>query len=140
MRNLSPEDDDVEEIVRDIFLKVEILKTKQPEYTWENLLGDYGEYLAIKRFDLEKAPSVNKDYDAIDSDGRTVQIKTYKTGTNVKFKDGKADLMLVISVKRDGTFSTVFFGEFQKVKDASTFSRYSNRYVISISKLKALKS
>ena len=43
------------------------------------LVGEYGEYVAIKKLGLELAKSGNKGYDAIDSKGKKYEIKTRKS-------------------------------------------------------------
>tara|TARA_Y100000589_G_C26855915_1_gene507917 strand:- start:106 stop:516 length:411 start_codon:yes stop_codon:yes gene_type:complete len=125
----------ISELVKNIFENTNKLKTLEPDFSWRNLLGDYGEYIAIKTFNLIKAPSNSKDFDATDKDGRTIQIKSFNTGTNIKFKDSSVDLLLAIKIKDDATFEIIYFDDFDKVKPHSKFSNYSNRYVISISKL-----
>jgi hypothetical protein len=43
------------------------------------LVGEYGEYVAIKKLGLDLAKSGNRGYDAIDSKGKKYEIKTRKS-------------------------------------------------------------
>ena len=76
----------VNSLVKNIFETIIELKKIEPDYTWRNYLGDYGEYIAIKKYDLIKAPTNTKSYDATTKEGKTVQIKSVNTGTNIKLK------------------------------------------------------
>jgi len=40
-----------------------------------NLLGDYGEYIALSNYNLKQAPSGADGYDAITAEGLKVQVK-----------------------------------------------------------------
>ena len=54
------------------------LKILAPEFRWTiggNLVGDFGEYIAITEYSLLPAPKGSKDFDARTQDGKTVQIK-----------------------------------------------------------------
>ena len=50
----------------------------------------------------EKAPAGANGYDAIDTEGRRVQIKTNHPSTTIGFR-GEADRMLVLHVTKDGS-------------------------------------
>jgi len=66
------------EIFEAIYASQQTLRELAPEFKWTglgNLLGDYGEFIAIEKYNLTKAPSGSGDYDAVTKDGKTVQVK-----------------------------------------------------------------
>ena len=48
------------EIVRSYLEAKSMLQELVPEFNWSNLLGDFGEYLAIHELDLKQAPTGTK--------------------------------------------------------------------------------
>ena len=138
MKNIQ---DAVKHIVATIFSAQNALKDLAPDYKWAglgNLLGDYGEFICINHYNLEKAPSGSEDYDALTKDGKTVEIKTNRASGQIGFR-GEADLMLVVSVADDGEFEEIYYGDFKLVKENSRYSARDNKNTITISKLKKLK-
>ena len=130
----------IQHILASIFASQRALKALAPEFNWTglgNLLGDFGELVAIDRYGLTKAPGVSNGFDAITSDGRTVQIKTNYAAAQIGFR-GAADLLLVIGVEDDGTWREIYFGPFAPVKDAARFSARDNKHMIAIAKLRLL--
>jgi hypothetical protein len=68
----------IRHILATIFAAQNALKTLAPEFNWAglgNLLGDYGECVAIDKYNFEKAPAGSSGYNATTEDGKTVQIK-----------------------------------------------------------------
>ena len=123
-----------------IFSSQNALRALAPEYRWSglgNLLGDFGELVAIDHYGLEKAPTGSGGHDAITKDGKTVQIKTNRAASQIGYR-GEADLMLVIGVEDDGSWKVIYFGDFGAVKGQSRYSSRDNKYMIAISKLKAI--
>ena len=138
MKNIQ---DAVKHIVATIFSAQNALKDLAPDYKWAglgNLLGDYGEFICINHYNLEKAPSGSEGYDALTKDGKTVEIKTNRASGQIGFQ-GEADLMLVVSVADDGEFEEIYYGDFKLVKENSRYSARDNKNTITISKLKKLK-
>ena len=136
--------DDKAEAIRHImgtlFSAQNALRSLAPEYNWAgmgNLLGDYGECVAINHFGWEKAPAGASGYDAIDSDGRRVQIKTNHASSTIGFR-GEADRMLVLHVAKDGNWEILYHGDFEPVAQVSNYSARDNKRTISVGKLKAL--
>lgn len=128
-------------ILASIFASQKALQALAPEYKWSglgNLLGDFGELVATDHYQLEKAPSGSGDYDARTADGRTVQIKANHSASQIGFR-GNADLLLVLSVADDGRWGELYYGPFDLVKAQSRYSGRDNKYMIAISKLKALQ-
>jgi hypothetical protein len=132
----------VQHILASIFASQRALKTLVPEFNWSglgNLLGDFGELVAIDHYGLTKAPSGSDGFDAENAEGRTVQIKTNYAASQIGFR-GSADLLLVIGVKDDGSWEELYYGSFAEVKEQSRFSARDNKHMIAISKLSQLKS
>ena len=79
----------VNSLVKKIFENILELKKIEPNFTWRNLLGDYGEYSAINNYGLIKAPSNCKDFDATTKEGKSVQIKSFKLEQILNLKQVK---------------------------------------------------
>jgi hypothetical protein len=133
--------DAVRRVIATIFSAQKTLRELAPEFNWAgmgNLLGDYGEYLALNFYSLVKAPAGSNGFDAYDSKGRKVQIKANHASSTVGFR-GHADLLLVLHIRESGEFEEVFFGDFEQVKRLSSYSQRDNKHTITISKLKQLR-
>lgn len=102
-----------------------------------NLLGDYGEFVALSHYNLKKADSVSAGFDAITEDGRTVQIKASHAADQIGFR-GDADLLLVLKVAADGTWNEVYFGEFAAVRAIARYSSRDNKHMVPVTKLREL--
>ena len=97
----------VRHIMATLFSAQNALRSLAPEFRWAglgNLLGDYGEFVAIEAYGLEKAPAGSEGYDAVTSDGMKVQIKANHAAKQIGFR-GEADLLLVVKVEADGDWS-----------------------------------
>lgn len=113
------------------------LKILAPTFNWGNLLGDYGEYLSIEHYRFEQATAGTKGYDATNKEGKSVQIKTVRETTkSIKFSTG-ADYLLVIEVNENADWDEVYFGNFDKVRKASSKGK-TGEYTIGISKLRKI--
>jgi hypothetical protein len=65
-------------VLASLFASQRTLKSLAPNFKWVrlgNLLGDYGEFIAIEAYNLHQAPRGSNGYDAITSDGKMVQVK-----------------------------------------------------------------
>ena len=116
------------------------LKILAPEFKWTiggNLVGDFGEYIAITEYCLLPAPKGSKNFDARTQDGKTVQIKANHEAGMIGYR-GEADLMLVIQIQDDGDWKELYYGDFQQVKDVSRYSARDNKYMISRKQLERL--
>ena len=128
----------IQHILATLFSAQNAPKALAPEYKWAgmgNLLGDYGEFVCVEHYELEKAPAGASGYDAITSDGQTVQIKTCYSSNQIGFR-GEADLLLVIQVQADGTWEEVYFGPFGPILDGARYSARDNKHTMTLSKLK----
>jgi len=131
----------VKHILATLFSAQNALRALAPEYKWAgmgNLLGDYGEFVCTEHYGLKKAASTSEGYDAIRPDGKSVQIKTNHSASQIGFR-GRADMMLVIHVEDDGDWEEVYYGDFEPVLSNSRFSERDNKHMISIKKLRAMK-
>mgnify|MGYP003666524833 CR=1 FL=1 len=77
----------IRHILATLFAAQGALKALASEFNWAgmgNLLGDYGEFICIEAYGLEKAPAGSSGYDAITKDGLTVQMNKFKASTQVE--------------------------------------------------------
>ena len=102
-----------------------------------NLLGDYGEFLAIHYYGFEKSPAGTSGSDCITPNGRTVQVKTNHAASSIGYR-GEADKMLVLKVYDDGGWEELYFGDFEPVKQQSNYSARDNKNMITLSKLRKI--
>lgn len=132
----------VKHVMATIFSAQNALRELAPEFRWSgmgNILGDYGELIAISEYNLIKAPPGSEGFDAVTADGRTVQIKANHSSSTIGFR-GSADLLLVLRVEADGTASKLYFGPFEQALGVASYSSRDNKHTLSISKLKKLDS
>ncbi|WP_432719435.1 hypothetical protein R0381_000436 [Jeongeupia wiesaeckerbachi] len=129
-------------ILASIFASQKALKLLAPEFNWAglgNLLGDFGELVAIEHYQLKKAPAGSDGFDAIRDDGKTVQIKTNYAATQIGYR-GTADMLLVVGVRDDGSWEEFFYGAFDLVSASARYSARDNKHMIAITKLKQLQA
>lgn len=139
---MSKKRSEVISIFKAFFTAQDRLKELVPEYNWTgmgNLLGDYGEYLAIEQYKLIKAPSGSDGFDALTKDGKKVQIKANYSAKQVGIR-GEADLLLVLSITKDAGFEEIYFGSFKFAKGHANFSKRDNKWMVGIQKLRKLNS
>jgi hypothetical protein len=132
----------VKGVLASLFASQRALRALAPEYKWAglgNLLGDFGEFIAVQAYGLTKAAAGADGHDAITADGKRVQIKTNHASSQIGFR-GEADLMLVLHVQANGEWEEMYFGPFEPVRLGSRYSARDNKQMITISKLKALKA
>lgn len=124
-----------------VFASQRTLKALAPEFKWSglgNLLGDYGEFIAITVYEFKKAPSGSDGFDALTADGKTVQVKTNYAANQIGFR-GKADLLLCLKIVDNGNWEELYFGPFAAVREKARFSARDNKHMVPISLLKALR-
>ena len=116
------------------------LKKLEPAFEWSNLLGDYGEYVAIsdEKYGLKKAPTGQEKYDAVYKEGlhkgKTVQIKTTHKTKSIRFSSG-ADHLLVIQVDDNAEWKELYWGPLEKIRKESSFSKKDNKYNVNLTML-----
>jgi hypothetical protein len=128
------------QIFRTFFEAQQKLKLLAPEYRWTgmgNLLGDFGEFLAIEHYGLIKSRGGSDSYDATTKSGETVQIKANFSAKQVGIR-GKADLLLVLSISNDASFEEVYFGSFDLAREHANYSSRDNKWMLGIQKLRRL--
>ena len=65
----------IQHLLASIFSSQKALKSLAPEFNWSglgNLLGDFGELIALEAYALQKAPIGSAGFDALTADGKTV--------------------------------------------------------------------
>ena len=130
----------VKHILATVFAAQNALRALAPEYRWTglgNLLGDYGEFLAIEHYGLEKAGAGSSGYDAITPDGKTIQIKTNHSSQTIGIR-GEADLLLVLKVQADGSWEELYYGDFQAVIEIANWSKRDSKHSIPVRALQRL--
>jgi hypothetical protein len=104
------------------------------------LLGDIGEVLAAKTYDLRLFDKLQRHHDALTSDGRRVQIKTTMQNSLTFPADHVPDYYLGMRLHPDGRLEEVFNGPgkmaARAVKDRKRPK--TNLHSISLSALKRL--
>ena len=128
-------------IIASIYSLEKTLRVLAPDYRWSglgNVLGDFGELVAIHHYRLKKAPSGSKDFDAFDKDKKKVQIKANHAAQQIGVR-GKPDLILVIHVHDNAEWDQVYYGDYETVKKHSKYGKRDNSWKISIKKLRTLK-
>ena len=127
----------VQHIMATLFSAQNALRALAPEFRWAglgNLLGDYGEYVAIQHYGLIKAPAGANGYDATTPDGYKVQIKANHSASTIGFR-GEADLLLVIKVEPDGRWIETYYGPFAAVKALARYSARDNKHMVAVKHL-----
>jgi hypothetical protein len=134
------EQEAIKHIIATIFSAQDALRDLAPQQRWAgmgNLLGDYGEYIALANYNFKKAPSGADGYDAVTSDGLKVQIKANHSSSTIGFR-GEADLLLVLKIESNAEWREFYYGPFKPVKEKATYSKRDNKYMIQVAKLKDL--
>lgn len=131
----------IQHIMATLFSAQNALRELAPDYRWAglgNLLGDYGEFVAMEAYGLEKAPAGSNGFDARNSDGKTVQIKANHAANQIGFR-GEAELLLVLKIEADGAWEETYYGPFDKVKALARYSARDNKHMIAVQHLKKLQ-
>ena len=134
------EQEAIKHIVATIFSAQDALRDLAPEQRWAgmgNLLGDYGEFVALSNYNLKKAPAGADGYDAITAEGLKVQVKANHSSSTIGFR-GEADLLLVLKIESSAEWKELYYGPFKPVKDKASYSKRDNKYMIPIAKLQEL--
>lgn len=130
----------VKHIIATIFAAQNALRDLAPGQRWTgmgNLLGDYGEYIALHNYNLKKAPSGADGYDAVTVEGLKVQVKANHSSSTIGFR-GEADLLLVLKIESNAEWREIYFGPFKTVKDKAHYSKRDNKHMIPVAKLQEL--
>ncbi len=96
-------------------------------------VGSIGEVLAAHAYELELLPPSHEKHDAKAADGTLVQIKaTQAKGVGLR---SEPDHLLVLRLKRDGSFEEEFNGPGKPAWDAAGGLQSNGQRQISLSKL-----
>ena len=74
------------------------------------LVGTLGEVLAEEKYDLELLPPKTKDFDAVDCEGRKVQIRCNQQNTTPIKRGATKGMFLALKLLPDGTIEQIFKG------------------------------
>jgi hypothetical protein len=124
-------------VLASLFASQRTLKSLAPNFKWAglgNLLGDYGEFIAIEAYDLQQAPGGANGYDAVASDGKKVQVKANYAASQIGFR-GDADLLLCLKIDLNGDWTEIYYGDFGLVKNAARYSARDNKHMVPVSVL-----
>lgn len=108
-------------------------------------MGSLGEAAGEALFDVKLVPASNPGYDAIASDGRTVEIKATYGNRAVAIRptsDNHADSLIVLrlSSRADEDHEEVYNGPFATASDAAGPIGSNGQKRIGLAKLRALNS
>ena len=132
MKDLIPE-------LKTISKAMESLKDKGIIRT-KNLVGDLGEYYCQKLFGIVLRPVVEKGYDALDLEGKKVEIKTRRIPPNrykVIFKSLEFDYCLFVQLNQD--YEPILILKFEKSEIEQNVDSFKTDYRLTVGKLKTLK-
>lgn len=101
----------VEDLVKQLYTIVDELESLYPgrKFTPDgHLVGSIGECLCQERYGLELKTAGTKGFDAVDAQGRQVEIKCTQ-GKTIAIRS-QPEWCIVVLLSRDGTISEVFNG------------------------------
>lgn len=102
------------------------------------LVGDIGEVLVANAYDVTLHEKVEHHHDAIDSQGRRVQIKATMQDSLTFPASHTPDYYVGIKIARDGTFTEIFNGRGELAREAIAKRSHPKTNLHSVS-LKALQ-
>lgn len=133
--------EDVQATIKRIFQSCRKLTrlTGRPFSPDGHLVGSFGGVIARDRLSLTLMPPSKAGYDAIDKQGRRVEIKATTRSAISLFAYGtKAERLVVVQITNDGDAEIVYDGPAAPAWDAAGIPQKNGQRRISISKLKGL--
>lgn len=127
-------------VLASLFASQRTLKSLAPNFKWAglgNLLGDYGEFIAVEAYNLQPAPRGANGYDAVTADGRKVQVKANYAASQIGFR-GEADMLLCLKIDLNGDWTEIYYGDFGLVKQAARYSARDNKHMVAITALQKI--
>ena len=104
-----------------------------------HLVGSFGEVVAAELLNLTLMPPSNDGYDAIDDQGRRVEIKaTTRTSIGLSASGTRAERLVVVVVDGDGETEVAYDGPTAPAWDAAGKPQKNGQRRISVSTLKKL--
>ena len=133
--------EDVRTAIKKIFRSCQRLTelTKRPFSPDGHLVGSFGEVVAAELLNLTLMPPSNDGYDAIDDQGRRVEIKaTTRTSISLSASGTRAERLVVVVVDGDGETEVAYDGPTAPAWDAAGKPQKNGQRRISVSTLKKL--
>ena len=133
--------EDVRTAITKIFRSCQRLTelTKRPFSPDGHLVGSFGEVVAAELLNLTLMPPSNDGYDAIDDQGRRVEIKaTTRTSIGLSASGTRAERLVVVVVDGDGETEVAYDGPTAPAWDAAGKPQKNGQRRISVSTLKKL--
>ena len=133
--------EDVRTAIKKIFRSCQRLTelTKRPFSPDGHLVGSFGEVVAAELLNLTLMPPSNDGYDAIDDQGRRVEIKaTTRTSIGLSASGTRAERLVVVVVDGDGETEVAYDGPTAPAWDAAGKPKQNGQRRISVSTLKKL--
>ena len=133
--------EDVRTAITKIFRSCQRLTelTKRPFSPDGHLVGSFGEVVAAELLNLTLMPPSNDGYDAIDDQGRRVEIKaTTRTSIGLSASGTRAERLVVVVVDGDGETEIAYDGPTAPAWDAAGKAQKNGQRRISVSTLKKL--
>jgi len=133
--------EDVRTAIKKIFRSCQRLTelTKRPFSPDGHLVGSFGEVVAAELLNLTLMPPSNDGYDAIDDQGRRVEIKaTTRTSIGLSASGTRAERLVVVVVDGDGETEIAYDGPTAPAWDAAGKAQKNGQRRISVSTLKKL--
>ena len=133
--------EDVRTAIKKIFRSCQRLTelTKRPFSPDGHLVGSFGEVVAAELLNLTLMPPSNDGYDAIDDQGRRVEIKaTTRTSIGLSASGTRAERLVVVFVDGDGETEVAYDGPTAPAWDAAGKPQKNGQRRISVSTLKKL--
>lgn len=132
---------DVRDAIRCIFQSCRKLSqlTGRPFSPDGHLVGRLGEVIARDRLNLSLEHPSTAGYDAVDKQGRCVEIKaTTRNAVSLSASGTKAQRLVVVQISNDGEAEIVYDGPATLAWDAAGEPQKNGQRSISLSKLKEL--
>ena len=133
--------EDVRTAITKIFRSCQRLTelTKRPFSPDGHLVGSFGEVVAAELLNLTLMPPSNDGYDAIDDQGRRVEIKaTTRTSIGLSASGTRAERLVVVVVDGDGETEVAYDGPTAPAWDVAGKPQKNGQRRISVSTLKKL--
>ena len=133
--------EDVRTAITKIFRSCQRLTelTKRPFSPDGHLVGSFEEVVAAELLNLTLMPPSNDGYDAIDDQGRRVEIKaTTRTSIGLSASGTRAERLVVVVVDGDGETEVAYDGPTAPAWDAAGKAQKNGQRRISVSTLKKL--
>jgi hypothetical protein len=103
-----------------------------------HLIGSIGEVLVAEKYNLDLLPNSAKTHDAVDKDGRLIQIKATQ-GVSIGISS-EPDWLIVVKINKEGVAQEVYFGLGKPVWENAGKMQKNGQRRISLNKLRKLET